>query len=60
MAPGHEVVPPVLLGGNEERDGPPSIGHLDRLSRRNPGKVATGVLAKLPDPNPFHVLHSSI
>jgi len=57
---GHKVLPPVLMGRNEERDGPPSISHLNRFPRRNSGEVAAGVLTKLPDPNPFHVLHGSM
>lgn len=60
MTTDHEVLPRILMSGNEERDWSPSIGHFNRFAGRNPGEVATGVLAKLSDPDPFHVLHSSI
>lgn len=45
---------------NEERDPAAAIGHLERLTARNPLKPAAGMLAELPDADPFHVLHGSM
>jgi hypothetical protein len=56
---GDQIVPAVSMERDESGDWSSAVGHFERFSLHDPGEIAAGVLSKLSDPDPIHVLHDS-